>query len=327
MAQTYYAAVLGDSPRIDKEAGIIRGVCVMALGEVSDRGLYVDDVTLSQLVTLCGKYANGVKVKADHGSGIMSVSGILRNFRIKDGAARADLHLLASDTYRDKLLEMAEEIPDTFGLSVSIEQEVEEYRGHMGIRPTAVFSVDLVTDPAACPSGLFSQQDNHRRIDAATTNKMTPDEMTGKFAALEKTVSDFISDFSARFKKFETDPKVDDEKLANLSKAIADTRADFSKQLTETSAELMSVAAEFSKVIGTVTVVKVSPAETLSAETGSAKSDAANFEKLAKDEFAKTSSKTAAMKFAITEDAKLGGKGYAAFMKAGKPVNYSKASN
>jgi hypothetical protein len=324
MSKAYYAAILGDISRVDKGAGIIRGVCVMAMGEVPDRNLYVDDLTLSRLVSLCSEYANGVKVKADHKSGILGVSGVLRNFRVENGAARADLHLLSSDENRDKLLEMAEEIPDTFGLSVSIEQDVVEYQGRMSIRPTAVFSVDLVTDPAACPNGLFSQQSNRRPIDAKPNTKMSPDEMTNKFAALEKSLSDFMSKCEERFKKYECDPQEDDSKFAKLEADMKATREEFAKKLTETGDSLVTkVAAEFSKVIGTVSVVKAAPAEAAApAGVEDEKTAAANFEKLVKAEFAKTSSKTAAMKAALAADAK----GYAAFMKAGKPINYAKTA-
>lgn len=323
MSKAYYAAILGESSRVDREAGVIRGVCVMAKGEVPDRGLYVDDLTLSRLVELCSEYANGVKVKADHGTGILAVSGVLRNFRLEDGAARADLHLLASDENRDKLLEMAEEIPDTFGLSVSIEQEVVEYQGRMSIRPTAVFSVDLVTDPAACPNGLFSQQSNQRRIDAKPNTKMTPEQIAQQFSALEKKLSDFMSGCEERFKKYESAP-TEDAKFAKLETELKATREEFAKKLTETGDALVGkVAAEFSKVIGTVSTVKANPTDAAAtAAAADEKTAAANFEKLVKAEFAKTSSKTEAMKAAIAADAK----GYEAFMKAGKPINYSKSA-
>lgn len=319
MPKAYYAAILGTDSRVDRAAGIIRGVCVMSLGEVPDRGLHVDSATLAQLVALCGEYANGVKVKADHGTGILAVCGVLRNFRVEDGAARADLRLLDSDKERDKLFEMAEEMPDTFGLSVSIEQSVVEYQGRMCIRPTAVFSVDLVTDPAACPNGLFSQQPNQRLIDAKPNTKMTPEETAAKFAAIEQKLEDFI-------KKYECAPKEDESKFAKLEADLKATREEFSKKLTETGVELVSkVAAEFSKVIGTVSKVAAAPVDA-SAPAGveDEKTAAANFEKTVKAEFSKTSSKTAAMKTAILEDAKTGGKGYAAFMKAGRPINYTK---
>lgn len=316
--------------------GIIFGVCVMAAGDVPDRGQFVDGKTLGSLLELCRQYANGVKVRADHGSGIFSTAGILRNFRVEGGALRADLHILSTEENKDKLLEMADEIPDTFGLSVDIEMELEDVSGKMCIRPTNVFSVDIVTDPAACPNGLFSQQQKPRRIDAKTNDKMTPEEMMAKFAALENQLTAFnafMTDCAQRFTKYDAAfPKAADPDAAgdaasgDFSKfeaALKATRESFDKKLEENSAALVAkVAAEFSKVIGTV-VVKAAPAGDDN-NNGDEKPEAA-FEKSVQAEFEKTGSKTKAMAAAIKADmSATGGKGYAAFIKSGKTVKYSK---
>lgn len=321
MSKADYGVMLPTSARVDREKGIIYGVCMMQEGEVPDRGLFVDNETLNGLVRYCKQFANGVKVKADHGTGIMAVSGILRNFRVENGAARADLHLLKEDENRDKLMEMAEEIPDTFGLSVSIEQELEESKGRMCIRPTDVFSVDLVTDPAACPNGLFST----RRIDAKTTNKMSPDEIVNKFSALEQKFSEFMSQCQERFKKYEAasgESQIDKnyEKLAADLKA---TREEFATKLTANNDALVTkVAAEFSKVVGQTTV----QATQATAAAATEKPEEA-FEKVVQEEYAKNGgSKTKAMSAAIAADMKAtGGKGHAAFIAKGKSVNYAKS--
>lgn len=324
MSQATYGTALYADSRIDKKAGIIRGVSVFQQGEISDRGLHADGKTLSLLKGFCETYANGVKVKANHKSGIFDVSGVLRSFRLDGGVLRADLHVLKSEENSDKLLEMAEEIPDTFGLSVSIEQELEQIGGKMFIRPTSVFSVDLVTEPAACPSGLFST----RRIDATTKIKpMNPEDMLKEFNAIKAA----IAGFESRLAKFECAPGTDKEemgkKIAGFEAALKETRESFEKKLTEaTDAVVTKVAAEFSKTIGNVVVTAQQTDATKKETTEGVKPDAAFVAKV-QAEFAKNGgSKTKALAAAIAADkAETQGKGYSAFISSGKAINYQKA--
>jgi hypothetical protein len=154
------------SERVDSVGGIIHGVSVItegpALGHVDKKSglpVFVDRTTLAQVMACAKTYAGGLKVKADHGSGIFATTGALRNFRIDGDRLRADLHVLASDTNRAKLLEMAQTIPDTFGLSVSFTGQDEIRPGKVLARCTEIYSADLVPEPAANPSGLFSKGD------------------------------------------------------------------------------------------------------------------------------------------------------------------------
>ena len=321
--ETYGTALYADA-RIDREAGIIRGVSVFQAGELPDRGLHADGRTLSDLKTLCSAYANGVKVKADHGSGIFAVSGVLRNFRIDGNVLRADMHILKSEENSGKLMEMAQEIPDTFGLSVSIEQELEQIGERMLIRPTAVFSVDLVTEPAACPTGLFSKDSKTRRVDATTKDNksMNPEEMLKQFNA----INDKLTAFEARIAKFEKcvpDADKDEmgKKLTAFETSLNSTREEFAKKLTENNDALVTkVAAEFAKVIGN-TVVKAQPTDTTKQETEQKVDSADAFVAKVQEEYSKNGgSKTKAMAAAIAAD----NKGYTAFISSGKPMNYAK---
>jgi hypothetical protein len=90
---------------------------------------------------------------------------------------RADLHLLKSHEDFEKILEMAENMPGSFGLSISFSGECddvevpsddsEEVEPNSGELPTGpveivraarcmeIYSADLVDQPAANPTGLF----------------------------------------------------------------------------------------------------------------------------------------------------------------------------
>ena len=163
-----YSSVTAFVPgRVDKEGGIIRGVSVMTVGPAlghtykaedgKELPVFIDQTTLEQTKACAETYSGGVKVKADHRSGIFDVTGYLRNFRIEGDVLRADLHILATDDNRDKLLEMAETIPDTFGLSVFTVGPYDVKNGMALDRCTEILSCDLVTEPAANPQGLFER--------------------------------------------------------------------------------------------------------------------------------------------------------------------------
>lgn len=327
MSKATYQNALSSGNRVDRDAGIIRGVSVFQAGEISDRGLHADRKTLLLLKQQCDAYTNGVKVKADHKSGIFAVSGILRGFRMDGDVLRADLHVLSSEENREKLMEMAEEIPDTFGLSVSIEQELEQVGDKMMIRPTQVFSVDLVTEPAACPNGLFEK--TRRMVDATTQHKkMNPEEIQKEFSALK----DALKSFEQRLAKFEqVEPpmrKEMSEKVNAFEVELKAVREEFSKKLeTQTGEIITKVAAEFSKVLGT-TVVKAEFTDTTRKNESDKPKLEDAFEKKVQAEFAKNGGqKQKAMSAAIAADRlETGGKGYEAFIATGKSVHYSKSS-
>lgn len=325
MSQAAYDTSFSSGSRVDEKARMIRGVSVMQAGEMPDRGQFVDGKSLTMLKACCEKFPNGVKVKMDHGGGIADVAGMLRNFRIDGDVLRADLHFLDTEENADKIMEMAREIPDTFGMSVSVEQTLEEGNGRLSIRPTAVFSVDLVTDPAACPTGLFST----RRVDAITKNKsMNPEDILKQLTAInekltgletrvgnfEKQKADSTTDFSAKLTTFETELK--------------SVRETFTANLDKNNAALVkSVAEEFSKTIGT-TVVKAQLVDAAKKEGADDTKPGEAFEALVQAEFAKNGgSKTKAMSSAIAADlASTKGKGHQAFIAAARSVNYSKKS-
>lgn len=326
MSQAAYDTLFSATGRVDKSSGIIRGVCVMAAGILEDRGQTVDQTTLQQLKTACESYSNGVKVRADHKSGIFSTSAVLRNFRIEGNALRADLHALDSDENYDKLMEMAEEIPDTFGLSVSVEQELEERGGKALIRIFKVGSVDLVNDPAACPNGLFDKQLT-RRVDATTKIKsMNPEDILKQLTAISSKLEGFETRL-AQFEKQKGEDKTGD-KIATFEKQLGDALASFDKKISDaTDSTVTKVAAEFSKVIGT-TVVKAQLVDGAKKEGQDDTKPVEAFEAIVQAEFAKNGgSKSKAMSSAIAADmTATKGKGHMAFLAAGRSVNYSKKS-
>jgi hypothetical protein len=65
---TLFAAATGS--RVDREAGILRGVSVITEGEAKGHGMIVDSVTLEQVKACAETYIDGLRVKMDHATGI-----------------------------------------------------------------------------------------------------------------------------------------------------------------------------------------------------------------------------------------------------------------
>lgn len=305
------------SQKVDHASGTIRGVAVITEGPaighfdaVTGKQVMVDHTTLLQIMECAKTYTNGLKVKADHRSGIFAVSGYLDNFRIDGKTLRADLHALASDDNRDKLLEMAATIPDTFGLSVSF-SGADEVRGDKCLsRCTEIYSADLVSEPAANPNGLFSQG-----VDQPTKGKpMDPEIMKQCEAMINKFAAEFNAKFSALEAKMPKSDAVDCADYAATKKTVTELEAKI-VEMGKNALTVESVAKEFSKVIGTSPVAPVSPA---SAAPSNEPKPAELGQQLVQKHFAATKSKTKALELAAKENSKA----VEALVKSGSRIVY-----
>jgi hypothetical protein len=141
---------------VDADAGIVRSVSVLTEGPAKGHGIEIDATTLLQVKKHAEAFPNGVRVKMNHGSGVEAIAGVLKNFCIKGRKLFADLHLLKTGGLYSKLIEMAQTIPGAFGLSISFSNTPETVGGKLCARCMELFSADLVDQPAANPSGLFT---------------------------------------------------------------------------------------------------------------------------------------------------------------------------
>lgn len=363
-----FQSVPGLDTQIDEVAGIIRGVAVITEGQPVDARvdkasglpIFIDRTTLQQVCDTAQAYEGGLKVKADHGSGIFAVTGYLKNFRVDIGAdglarTRADLFVLASDPNKAKLFEMAQKIPDTFGLSISC-GGLDENRGdRMLLRCEEIYSADLVPEPAANPTGLFSSQvDANRKNNSQSTmaeKNDTPaapspadilkqcsdmiaahsakmDDMSKAFAAHQKSMAEMAKHFDSKGDGVTGNdganggekpaPKDGPENYSALRAQITTLSANFDGLKKELESVPARLAKEFASSVGT------SPARSGAADAGQATAAAGKpedrFEQTVQKHFAATHSKTKAMSAAIKEDQP----GYDAFMSSGrKAVKYA----
>lgn len=331
-------AIQFSSQRIDKSAGIIFGVAVMTAGEYSDRtfktvtgqelSLGADRKTLEQIMASAQTYANGLKVKADHRGGVFATGAHLKNFRIEDGPAgpvlRADLHVLKTEANRDKLFEMAETIPDTFGLSVAFSGGEEIIAGKAYDRCTEIYSADLVADPAANPTGLFSRvDDSQRRTMNLEEVSKECSALAEKLKGLQDAVAGFMpkadaekamSALTDQLKEMSTKLTAAETTVKELSTKHAAQVTDSTKLITETAA---AVAKEFAKIVGTA------PAQAASAAgTGAGATDTKpveKFEAAVIKHFATTKNKVKATELAIHDEPE----GYKQFRTSGRDLKFA----
>jgi hypothetical protein len=145
---------------IDSEAGIIRGVSLITKGPALGHGVMIDDKTLEQVKTAAEQYAGGLKVKLNHSGGAGDIVGYIDALRISGEKLLGDLHLLQTSPHRAYILEIAERIPDTFGLSIAFSGPSEKSTDKLTTlqRCSEIYSVDLVSEPAANPNGFFARK-------------------------------------------------------------------------------------------------------------------------------------------------------------------------
>ena len=145
---------------IDSEAGIIRGVSLITKGPALGHGVMIDDKTLEQVKTAAEQYSGGLKVKLNHSGGAGDIVGYIDTLRVSGEKLLGDLHLLQTSPHRAYILEIAERIPDTFGLSIAFSGPSEKSTDKLTTlqRCSEIYSVDLVSEPAANPNGFFARK-------------------------------------------------------------------------------------------------------------------------------------------------------------------------
>ena len=231
-------AVSTGAGAIDRDKAIIHAVSMLTEGEARGHGIQIDHATLEQVATAAKRYRGGVKVRIEHSGGVGEIVGALRSFSVVGDKLIANLHLLKTHPDTPRILEMAEEIPDTFGLSIVFRGVPEERDGKQYARCEEIYACDLVSQPAANPSGLFEQP----KVDTSTEGKsMTELKITETAKAqaaavtppaapapeptsLELTLNR-IAQLEAKIAKMEADAATAAEKVAKEMESRASARA------------------------------------------------------------------------------------------------------
>jgi hypothetical protein len=240
MTKTDFAVLSGT---IDAQAATITDVSVITIGEAKGHGMLIDAQTLVEVKSAAETYAGGLKVKTDHYTGFDNIVGTLRNFRIDGDQLRADLFLLKNHDATPRILEMAELMPDTFGLSISFTGEHEETDNDVVYaRCTEIYSADLVDAPAANPTGLFSAKVDSGKKDM--DEKQFADALAAALAPINEKLNAFeafVAETNTRFEALST-PAVALEKDEEYKD---EDKEDMSAKLAAELAEIKSIVTNF----------------------------------------------------------------------------------
>jgi hypothetical protein len=150
------------SPNVDRANSLIKNASVIALGEAKGHGVFCDDKTLTTVKDcVTAKYGSGLKVKCnpesfEHGPGGIAGKIPASSLRILDGQLLGTLEILKSYPARDYIFDLVETQPDTFGLSIDFDGQIETIDGVDYMRCLDIFAVTIVDEPAANASGFFS---------------------------------------------------------------------------------------------------------------------------------------------------------------------------
>ena len=236
--------------KVDRNTRIISGVSVVTAGvEAKGHKVFTDFKTLETVKACASEFSGGVRVKANHGTGVESIIGTLKNFRIEGDKLLADLHLLEFHDLTKGVMEMAESMPTEFGLSISFMQTNEKIDGKDYARCQDLFSADLVDRPAVNPSGLFHRVDSPPNVmaDTVSPEKSILDTIR---AALGMSVTPIPVNFEAKAKELETNFAAKVAELTELQAKHTDLQAKFSeleKKETEFAAKIADFDAKVEK--------------------------------------------------------------------------------
>jgi hypothetical protein len=186
----------------------LKGVSVLTTGTAKGHNLQIDSTTLEQVKKCAEAFKGGVKVNENHGAGIGDIIGKLTNFRIEQSGDQqkllADLTFLKSRQDRAKYyMDLASEIPDAFGISISFSGESQMNGQDFDLaRCSELYSADLVQHPASNPTGLFSADCGCVTVDKGENINMEnkPAEPTDK----KETPSYNMEDLGKQMAEFAT---------------------------------------------------------------------------------------------------------------------------
>jgi hypothetical protein len=192
---------------------LFKGISVITAGPALGHGMVIDAETLDQVVQ-AGNDLGQVKVLSDHSSSVSNIIGYLENFSLDGGRVRADLTLFESHDGFAYFSELIGTLPGQIGFSISFSgvPRVADDETRLA-NVSTLYSVDLVTTPAANPTGVYSARvDTQKNLNMETSVKesapvieaapVTPAAPETKFA--EPALSDLSAKLDVLSAKLDT---------------------------------------------------------------------------------------------------------------------------
>jgi hypothetical protein len=193
---------------------LFKGISVITAGPALGHGMTIDADTLEQVVR-AGNELGQIKVLSDHSSSVSNIIGYLENFSLDGGRVRADLTLFESHEGFAYFSELIGTLPGQIGFSISfsgVPRMAED--GTQLADVSTLYSVDLVTTPAANPTGVYSARvDTRKSLNMETSVKESapvietaPEAPAAPafnaelaIAALSARIDELVGKFAAKF--------------------------------------------------------------------------------------------------------------------------------
>ena len=229
---------------------LFKGISVITAGPALGHGMVIDADTLEQVVQ-AGNDLGQVKVLSDHSSSVSNIIGYLENFTLDGGRVRADLTLFESHEGFAYFSELIGTLPGQIGFSISfsgVPRMAED--GTQLADVSTLYSVDLVTTPAANPTGVYSARVDTRKslnmetsvkesapvIEAAPEAPAAPAfNAEQAIAALSARIDELVGKFAAKF-----EAAVEEAPVATEAPAAEEAPAVEAAPAPEASANLES---------------------------------------------------------------------------------------
>jgi len=224
--------------KVYPDQALIMGVSVITEGDALGHGVMIDAMSLATIKEHAMMKANGVKVMLDHDDGIENTIGVMRNFAIEGIQLRADLQLLKAHGETPLIIEMAETMPELFGMSISFSGTLEEIGGVYYVRCEELYSIDIVDMPAANPSGLFSAKvdSTQKAMDLQALTIELSAEKELRAAAAEQAKKNY-SDFQNQI-TISTQLSADVQTITAQLSALSETNAKLTTELAAAQANI-----------------------------------------------------------------------------------------
>ena len=135
-------------------ANKLPSVSILTVGEAKGHDLLIDQTSLEQALAVA-QTMKRIKVTMGHGAQVDGILGYIDSFVIKGDRLMGDLTLF-STTQAQFVQQLAKELPEGFGLSLTFSGVPAEVGGSRYARLSEIYDISVVSAPAANPAGMFS---------------------------------------------------------------------------------------------------------------------------------------------------------------------------
>jgi hypothetical protein len=243
---------------------LFKGISVITAGPALGHGMVIDADTLEQVVQ-AGNDLGQVKVLSDHSSSVSNIIGYLENFTLDGGRVRADLTLFESHEGFAYFSELIGTLPGQIGFSISfsgVPRMAED--GTQLADVSTLYSVDLVTTPAANPTGVYSARvDTRKSLNMDTTVKESAPVIEAApeapaapafnaeqaIAALSARIDELVGKFAAKFEAVvEEAPAVAEAPVAEEAPAVVEAPAPEASANLESNDKIVALETKLARL-------------------------------------------------------------------------------